>query len=147
MTLTADEKWKAVVRCDDTFDNQFIYGVKTTGIFCRPSCKSKTPLRENVEFFENVEAAYAYGLRPCKRCRPDLQIYKPAADIMEKSKKIYDNYFNNNTELHLHIDKLNISRSHLNRVYQKFYGITPKEYISRLRMEKAVLLLADKNIL
>ncbi|WP_312561889.1 Ada metal-binding domain-containing protein, partial [Anaerospora sp.] len=47
---TEDEKWNAVVQCDSTYDRVFWYGVKTTGIFCRPSCKSKVPLRHNVAF-------------------------------------------------------------------------------------------------
>lgn len=57
MLLTDKEKWDAVVKCDSTYDGLFFYGVKTTGIFCRPSCKSKEPLRNNVEFFNGVEQA------------------------------------------------------------------------------------------
>ena len=57
MEFTENEKWEAVVNCDKTFDGQFFYGVKTTGIFCRPSCNSKTPLWENTEFFVEVEKA------------------------------------------------------------------------------------------
>uniref|UniRef100_UPI000ACCA6A4 Ada metal-binding domain-containing protein n=1 Tax=Clostridium sp. NkU-1 TaxID=1095009 RepID=UPI000ACCA6A4 len=49
--LTEEEKWKAALECNASYDGRFYYGVKTTGIFCRPSCKSKSPKRENVEFF------------------------------------------------------------------------------------------------
>jgi AraC family transcriptional regulator, regulatory protein of adaptative response / methylphosphotriester-DNA alkyltransferase methyltransferase len=77
MVLTENEKWEAVIKCDKTYDGQFFYGVKTTGIFCKPSCSSKTPLRKNCEFFDEIDKAYTSGLRPCKRCRPDLSDYKP----------------------------------------------------------------------
>jgi AraC family transcriptional regulator of adaptative response / methylphosphotriester-DNA alkyltransferase methyltransferase len=50
--ITDDEKWQAVVSCDRRYDGIFFYGVKTTGIFCKPSCKSKTLVRENVVFFK-----------------------------------------------------------------------------------------------
>ena len=88
MTLTDNEKWDAVVHCDPTYDGQFFYGVKTTGIFCRPSCKSKTPLRENVEFFDEAAVASARGMRPCKRCRPDLLDYAPTRELLSKIKAI-----------------------------------------------------------
>jgi len=72
MALTDNEKWNSIVNCDSFYDGVFYYGVRTTGIFCRPSCKSKEPLKKNVVFFDRIEDAYSYGLRPCKRCRPDV---------------------------------------------------------------------------
>jgi methylphosphotriester-DNA--protein-cysteine methyltransferase len=54
------EKWQAVVSCDSKYDGMFLYGVKTTGIFCRPSCKSKTPIRANAIFFDNVKTISMY---------------------------------------------------------------------------------------
>ena len=70
MKLTDNEMWKAVTSCDAALDEQFFYAVKTTGIYCRPSCKSRAPLRENVLYFETGEDACHAGFRPCKRCRP-----------------------------------------------------------------------------
>lgn len=63
--LTGEEKWKAALACDEAYDGRFYYGVKTTGIFCRPSCKFKSPKRENIEFFDTAEQARESGLRPC----------------------------------------------------------------------------------
>ena len=63
--------WQAVVSNDRTYDDQFVYGVKTTGIYCRPSCISRTPKQKNVEFYRLGTEAEVAGYRPCKRCRPD----------------------------------------------------------------------------
>jgi AraC family transcriptional regulator of adaptative response/methylated-DNA-[protein]-cysteine methyltransferase len=67
---SADEMFDAVLRRDTSFDGIFITAVRTTGIFCRPGCPARTPLREHVEFFPSVREALAAGYRPCRRCRP-----------------------------------------------------------------------------
>jgi len=68
--LTDSEMYQAVVGRDASYQGQFIIGVKTTGIFCRPGCTAKTPRRENVEFFPSTGEALHAGYRPCKRCNP-----------------------------------------------------------------------------
>jgi len=70
-SMTDDERWAAVQRRDKAFDGRFVTGVLTTGIYCRPSCAARHPLRENVRFFADGAAARRAGLRPCKRCLPD----------------------------------------------------------------------------
>ena len=70
MKLTDDEMWEAVINCAPALDGQFFYAVKTVGVYCRPSCKSRTPLRKNVLYFETGEDARNAGFSPCKRCRP-----------------------------------------------------------------------------
>lgn len=66
-----DARWHALERRDRGADGRFIVAVKTTGIYCRPSCPSRQPKRANVRFFETAAAARAAGFRACKRCRPD----------------------------------------------------------------------------
>lgn len=68
--LTENEMWAAVMAADNNCDGLFFYGVKTTKIFCRPSCNAKRPLRKNVTFIKDVTDAINYGFRPCKKCRP-----------------------------------------------------------------------------
>ena len=68
---TADEMWEAVRRRDPAYDGVFFVAVRTTGVYCRPSCKSRPPKRENLSFFPSAEAAERAGFRACKRCRPD----------------------------------------------------------------------------
>jgi AraC family transcriptional regulator of adaptative response / methylphosphotriester-DNA alkyltransferase methyltransferase len=88
------EKWQAVISCDSNYDGIFFYGVKTTGIFCRPSCKSKTPLRGNVIFFDNIANALEIGLRPCKRCCPDKVVFQPELELVKEAKGIFDVGYN-----------------------------------------------------
>ncbi|MBS2010033.1 MAG: methylphosphotriester-DNA--protein-cysteine methyltransferase family protein, partial [Cyanobacteria bacterium SZAS TMP-1] len=66
-----DIHWQAVVERDKNFDGRFFYSVKTTGVYCRPSCGARTALRSNVDFHPSCAAAEAAGFRPCKRCKPD----------------------------------------------------------------------------
>lgn len=149
MALTEDEKWKAVVHCDNSYDGMFLYGVKTTGIFCRPSCKSREPHRKNVEFFDQIEEAYVYGLRPCKRCRPDLIEFRPMLDLIEKAKGIIDTLFADRYKLAAEIKELGISQNHFIHLFRQQFHTTPVEYINKLRIEKATQLLwnTEMNIL
>jgi AraC family transcriptional regulator, regulatory protein of adaptative response / methylated-DNA-[protein]-cysteine methyltransferase len=66
-----EARWEAVLRRDKAADGAFFYSVRTTGVYCRPSCAARLPRRENVEFHETCKDAERAGFRPCKRCRPD----------------------------------------------------------------------------
>jgi len=68
---TDDVRWEAVVRRDRSVDGSFFYSVRTTGVYCRPSCAARQARRENVEFHTTVADAERAGFRPCKRCHPD----------------------------------------------------------------------------
>src|SRR5471032_336989 len=71
-TFSSDqERWAAVMRRDPRADGKFYYSVRTTGVYCRPSCPSRHARRENVAFHESCAAAEQAGFRPCKRCRPN----------------------------------------------------------------------------
>ncbi|MVX65583.1 helix-turn-helix domain-containing protein [Clostridium chromiireducens] len=148
MKLTDDNKWNSIINNDSNYDGVFYYGVITTGIFCRPSCKSKEPLRRNVVFFENIEEAYAHGLRPCKRCRPDLITFNPMEDIVKKAKSIYDMNFKDKDRIKCEIETLGISQNRLIELFHKHYDMTPIEYINNLRIDNAkkLLLITDASI-
>ncbi|MFC4075708.1 Ada metal-binding domain-containing protein [Salinithrix halophila] len=66
-----DEMVNAIFACDPSYDGRFWYGVQTTGVFCRPSCRSPHPKRENLHFFNSPDEARKAGFRPCKRCQPE----------------------------------------------------------------------------
>ena len=76
MKLSETEMERAWRRRDPEFDGLFYFAVRTTGIFCRPSCPSK-PNRENIQFFREIGEAVRSGYRPCKRCQPDLANGRP----------------------------------------------------------------------
>lgn len=137
------KKWDAVVRCDADYDGKFYYGVKTTKIFCRPSCNSKTPLRNNVAFFADQKEALENGFRPCKRCRPDLLEYEPVQELAERAKFIYDKNFTEDLSMKEGIQELHVTNNHLVNIFLRQYGMTPREYILRKRIELAKELLVN----
>ena len=81
MDLDSDRVWRAIAACDPRFDGWVFCGVKTTGIYCRPSCPARTPKRENVRLFASAAAAQGAGFRACKRCRPDATPGSPEWDL------------------------------------------------------------------
>src|ERR1700677_5350779 len=81
MNFDSDRFWIAVEAEDPRFDGWVFCGVKTTGIYCRPSCPARTPKRENVRFFATAAAAQAAGVPACKRCRPDATPGSPDWDL------------------------------------------------------------------
>ncbi|UEM23684.1 hypothetical protein JL100_013400 [Skermanella mucosa] len=68
----ADPRWTKLLARDKSADGAFVYAVRTTGVFCRPSCPARLPKRENIEFFANGAEAEAAGYRACLRCRPPV---------------------------------------------------------------------------
>src|SRR5215831_4738021 len=82
------DRWQAVTSRDARADGAFFYAVRTTGVFCRPSCASRLPRRENIEFFVEADDARAAGYRECKRCRPgglprELEIVRRACAALD----------------------------------------------------------------
>jgi AraC family transcriptional regulator of adaptative response/methylated-DNA-[protein]-cysteine methyltransferase len=69
-SMNGDDRWRTVQERDHEFDDVFVYAVRSTGIYCRPSCPSRTPRPENVSFFASPAAAEQAGFRPCRRCQP-----------------------------------------------------------------------------
>src|SRR5262245_24348281 len=76
------EAWRAVMARDSAYDGKFVYAVTSTGVFCRPSCGSRRPRRENVRFYASPEAASVAGFRACRRCRPD-DVPRAAAAVLQ----------------------------------------------------------------
>ena len=81
MDFDSDRVWQAIEACDPRFDGWLFCGVKTTGIYCRPSCPARTPKRQNVRLFVSAAAAQSAGFRACKRCRPDATPGSPEWDL------------------------------------------------------------------
>lgn len=145
MRFTDDEMWKAVVDCDKSYDGKFFYAVKTVGVYCRPSCKSKTPLRKNVEYVETQEEAEKAGFRPCKRCRPDLLDYAPMLELARQTKDLIDEYFHEKKRLAAEMKRLGVSASHLAVIFKQQYGMAPSHYLNKTRIDYAKKLLAKTD--
>ena len=135
--MTTQQKWQAVRRCDAAYDGSFFYAVKTTGIFCRPSCQSKTPKLQNLLFFDTPQQAMAAGFRPCKRCRSDLALFRPGPALAKQAKELLDSHWANPRQLAAALAQLGVSRHRLNQLLQAEYGLAPAQYVAALRLAGA----------
>lgn len=143
--MTEQEMWQAVLNNDAGYDGVFFYAVKTTGIYCRPSCRSKPPRRENICFFETSEQARKAGFRPCKRCRSDLIDYQPMKQIAEDVKKKIEKVYREQTDLYQELSEVGVTGRRLVDVFKDEYGMTPKAYTDHLRLQEAKRLLSDTD--
>ena len=131
-----DARWSAVVSRDPHADGKFYYSVKTTGVYCRPSCAARLPRPENVRLHATREEAETAGFRPCKRCRPDQTspAERHAAKIAEACRLIEE------SEEEPHLAQLarhaGLSASHFHRVFKAVAGLTPKEYAAASRAKR-----------
>src|SRR2546427_8854526 len=82
--LPAASCWRAVLARDPRRDADFVFAVRSTGIYCRPSCPSRRPLRKHVLFFAQPEAAERSGFRPCRRCRPRETLHRSPVALLER---------------------------------------------------------------
>ena len=145
MKYNEDTMWQATIDCDKKYDSEFFYAVKTVGVYCRPSCKSRAPLRKNICFFETKQDAENSGFRPCKRCHPDLLEYDPALKLAKHTKELIDKYFYERKQLTLEMKQLGVSANHLTAIFRQQYGLSPIGYLNKMRSEHAKILLAQTN--
>src|SRR5580700_6844447 len=127
--------WDAVAACDRSMDGVFFYAVMSTGIYCRPSCPSKRPHRENVVFFRARDAAERAGFRPCKRCTPEaINQRDPNAQLVEKVCRYIDTHPDEPVTLEILGRALGISPFYLQRSFKAATGITPRAYADSRRL-------------
>jgi AraC family transcriptional regulator of adaptative response/methylated-DNA-[protein]-cysteine methyltransferase len=134
MNMNDELRWKAVMDRDATRDGSFFYGVMTTGVYCRPSCSSRRPLRKNVRFYATPAQAEADGLRPCKRCRP----LESSGDPMARKIEALCRYIQTHADRPLSLEQLsrqaNTSVFHLQRRFKALVGVTPRQYAEAWRL-------------
>jgi AraC family transcriptional regulator, regulatory protein of adaptative response / methylated-DNA-[protein]-cysteine methyltransferase len=123
-----DPRWTAIVARDAGADGQFVYSVRTTGVFCRPSCGARLARPENVRFHADAAAATAAGFRPCRRCRPDRPPLSElhAAAVTDACRTIEGaDAIPSLEEL---ADRAGMSPFHFHRVFRSITGLTPRAY-------------------
>ena len=133
---TTEQRWNAVVANNLQADGAFFYAVETTGIYCRPTCRSRRPKPENVRFFQTIIDAEAAGFRPCKRCQP--QMASPQADREQLIGKICQAIEASTENLSLSelAQMANLSPDHFHRIFKQIVGVTPKQYLTACRNDK-----------
>ena len=127
MIDTDERRWQAVCERDASADGQFVFAVLTTGVCCRPSCRSRRALRENVRFYPDVASAQAEGFRPCKRCQPEktdpqqqkVEKVAAACRLLEQETPI---------TLEALARQLAVSPFHFHRLFKSVTGMTPKAW-------------------
>lgn len=137
-----NEMWQAIIDNDASYDGKFFYGVKTTRIYCRPSCKSRNPNKEHVQIFMNAEQAVAENFRPCKRCTPDGQRL-PDEQWTEHIANVIETHYQEPLTLSALAEMIHASPYHMHRTFKRMMGVTPIEYIQRTRIQAAIELLTQ----
>jgi len=133
--------WDAVTRRDAASDGQFFLGVLTTGVYCRPSCPARHPLRKNVRFYREPAQAERDGLRPCLRCRPLAAISRdPHAERVREICRYIENHATEPDTAALSLGQLaeraGLSRFHFQRSFRAIVGVTPKQYAAACRLHQ-----------
>jgi AraC family transcriptional regulator of adaptative response/methylated-DNA-[protein]-cysteine methyltransferase len=129
--MDSETCWQAVQNRDRSQDGRFYFGVITTGVYCRPSCGARLPLRQNVRFYPTPQEAERDGLRPCLRCRPtsdDGERMRELAGYLEQ-------HSGEQITLGTLAERSGLSRFHLQRTFKREIGLTPKQYLDAQRMK------------
>ena len=127
-----DERWASVLLRDAGRDGAFVFAVKTTGIYCRPSCPARRPRPENVRFFARADEAEAAGFRACRRCRPRAARDPKAAWIERVCRRIEERK-GEPVRLAELSAAAGVSTYHLQRTFKRALGVTPRQYAETLR--------------
>lgn len=142
---SSSQRWAAVQAKDKNADGEFVFAVKTTGIYCRPSCPARPAKRENVEFFDTTLQAAAAGYRACLRCKPDgiSQDLERRERVLQACKAIEQ------SPSSLSLDELSaqagLSPHHFHRIFKSITGLTPKQYHKAVQGQRLARSLQDAS--
>ena len=156
LPLRPDACYRALAAHDARFDGRFFTGVLSTGIYCRPVCKVRTPRRENCRFFRHAAQAEAAGFRPCLRCRPELApqalswtTQDASAMLARQAAQWLDDPDSQGDEapgVARLAARLGVSDRHLRRIFEAQFGVSPLQYLQTRRLLTAKQLLADTDL-
>lgn len=136
--LFSGKSWQQVLARDNRADGQFVYAVKSTGVYCKPSCPSRRPERKNVSFFPTPDAAEAAGFRACLRCEPRLATAKadPQAPAVERAAEMLREAGREHIKLEDLSEAAGLGKYQLIRAFDRVLGVTPGEFARESRREK-----------
>ena len=130
-----DQYWQAVMERDSHANGRFVYAVRSTGIYCNPSCPSRRPRREEVVFFPLPSAAEEAGFRACKRCRPpESAVADPQVELVQRACRYIEQHLDDMPGLAELGGQVNVSPFHLQRVFKRVMGISPRQYAEARRL-------------
>ncbi len=128
--------WEAVLRRDRGLDGRFVYAVRSTGVFCRPSCASRRPRRENVVFYATPDDAARAGFRPCRRCRPASESGTATERAVQRALAYLEAHVEERVTLEQLGREVGVSPFHLQRTFRERVGVTPRAYQAARRVER-----------
>jgi AraC family transcriptional regulator, regulatory protein of adaptative response / DNA-3-methyladenine glycosylase II len=149
MVLSNDSAYLAILARDARFDGRLFVGVTSTGIYCRPVCRVRPPMRKNCVFFDTRAQAEAAAFRPCMKCRPEIA---PGLSHTDSSRSLADTaarlvedavHSGQATSITLLANKLGITDRHLRRIFLATHGVGPHDYLNTQRLLLAKQLLTD----
>lgn len=134
--MNDDQRWQAVMARDARQDGAFVYAVRSTGVFCRPSCPSRRPKRDNVAYYPLPEAAVRAGFRPCRRCRP--QDAASADPILQAVRRVCTRIADADEmpTLESLAALVGLSPHHLQRRFKAVMGVSPRQYAEAVRVSR-----------
>ena len=139
-----DLRWKALASRDAAADGTFVYGVTSTGVYCRPSCPSRRPRADRVRFFDTTNEARHAGFRACKRCRPDtVGLAQPGIDAVRRVSAYLASHADETVTLSQLARVASMSPHHLQRRFKAIVGLSPREYQSAMRAGRLRASLRD----
>lgn len=134
---TNPELWNAVLTRDASRDGSFVFAVRSTGIYCRPSCPARRPNREQVRFFKLPEAAEQAGFRACKRCHPRrARANDPQVELVRRICHIIDEHDSDSVTLDNLSSIVGVNAHHLQRTFKQIMGITPRQYAESRKLNR-----------
>ncbi len=137
MNDESEIRWNVVEKRDASKDGTFVYGVTTTGVYCKPSCASRRPLRKNVRFYETPADAERDGLRACRRCKPNAAAKSAGVDArIRKACELIARHADQPLPLKDIASAVNMSTFHFQRTFKASVGLTPKEFHEAERVRK-----------
>src|SRR5580704_12360859 len=136
MTLSNDNRWRAVLARDASQDGRFIFAVSSTGVYCRPSCPSRRPRRENVTFFRQPEEAEKAGYRACLRCRPKAIGGNRQAEMVKAVCRYIEQHLDEPVTLSRLGSEFHQSPFYLQRSFKAMLGISPRAYADSCRVNQ-----------
>ena len=136
--------WQAVLERDTTFDGTFVFAVRSTGIYCNPSCPSRRPRREQVVFFPQPAAAEQAGFRACRRCYPgEVTLQESQIELVQHACRYIETHLEEPLTLAALGNQVHLSSYHLQRVFKRVMGITPRQYAEACRLGQFKTQLKD----
>jgi AraC family transcriptional regulator of adaptative response/methylated-DNA-[protein]-cysteine methyltransferase len=133
--MTNEIFWQAVKHNDKRFDGIFFTCVLTTKIFCRPSCSARLPKRKNVQFVKDIESAKTGGFRACLRCKPEMEyMVDPKVTNVTKAFEFIEE--TETADLKTLANELELSPSHIQRLFKEFIGVSPRKYLEFLKLNR-----------